>query len=174
MHSLETLNRLNGVATANAIAARAAETARRKALHITVDPNILHPATELDIAEREADVEEQLEDLQEALEDARAEARQEGWDEGHTEGYESGIEEGREQGAEDGWESGWEQGHEDGKADAEEEADERVDEAGGPYPIVEFLRRAGIDSLDPVTVQYDAAINALVWTQGPYIFTQSA
>ena len=75
----------------------------------------------------------------------------------------------QEEGYDSGSESGYESGYEDGKNEAWDEAEAQF---AGPDPIRDFLYNAGIYTDEPVTVQWDAALNALVWTQGTFNFTQ--
>ena len=68
-------------------------------------------------------------------------------------------------GSNDGYEHGYDEGYSQGQ-------DEGKEQAQGPEPIREFLREAGIDPVEPVTVVWDAALKALVWTQGDYAYYQ--
>lgn len=96
-----------------------------------------------------------------SLEDLEA-CREEAFQEGLMNGLEDNT-----VGWESGHESGWEDGRETGRAEAQEEF-------AGPDPLIALLRAGGVNPYEPVTLEYDAALKAVVYTQGDFTVTQSA
>lgn len=86
---------------------------------------------------------------------------------------EEALEQGREEGLADSQDEAWNTGYEDGVSEGHAEGySEAESEFAGGDVLRERLQKGGIDPLDPVTLRYDPALGAIVYTQGPHTVLQ--